>query len=98
MTGYAKGNCIRLELFVIFTKCHLGERIKEDEMDRASRVHSERCIKCFVVEPEKIDHSEDLGVRGRKILKWIIDISVLGVWIKVIWPKIRFGSRFLLKR
>jgi hypothetical protein len=34
------------------------------------------------------DHSEDLSVSGRIILKWILGKSRLRVWIRVIWFRI----------
>jgi hypothetical protein len=37
------------------------------------------------------DHSEDLGVEGRKILKWILGRQGLGVWTGFIW--LRKGTR-----
>jgi hypothetical protein len=42
-----------------------------------------------------IDHTEDLDVGGRIILKWILGKSGLTVWIGVIWLRIRTGGGLL---
>jgi hypothetical protein len=40
-------------------------------------------------------HSEDVGVDGRIILKWILGNSDLGVWIGFIWFRIgKIGELF----
>jgi hypothetical protein len=38
------------------------------------------------------DHSEDLSVDGRIILKWICGKNSLGMWIEFIWLRIGTGS------
>jgi hypothetical protein len=39
------------------------------------------------------DHSEDLGINGRIILKLILGKQVWRVWIGFIWPKVGTGGR-----
>jgi hypothetical protein len=41
------------------------------------------------------DHSEDLGVDGRIIIKWILGKQVGRVWIKFIWLQIGTGGELL---
>jgi hypothetical protein len=41
------------------------------------------------------DHSQDLGIDGRKMLKWILGKYGLGVWIGFIWLKIGTGGGLL---
>jgi hypothetical protein len=42
------------------------------------------------------DHSEDIGVGGRIILKWILGKSGFGVWIGFIWFWIGNNNGMLL--
>jgi hypothetical protein len=41
------------------------------------------------------DHSEDLGIHVRKILKWILGKKGLGVWIGFIWFTIGISGALL---
>jgi hypothetical protein len=52
-----------------------GDKIKEDEMGGACSTHrsDEKCIRDFGrKKPEGKGHSEDPGVGGKIILKWIL--------------------------
>jgi hypothetical protein len=51
--------------------------------------------KILVGKPDGRDHSEDLGIGGRIIIKWILEKSGLGVWIGSIWLRIGTSGEFL---
>lgn len=56
----------------------------------------EKCIPNFGWKSQrKRNNLEDLGIAGRRILKWIEMKSGLGVWMRFIWLRIRSSGRFL---
>jgi len=41
---------------------------------------------------------KDLGLEGRIILKWILNVYGVRMWPGFIWLRIRYSGRFLLTR
>jgi hypothetical protein len=52
----------------------------------------------LVGKPEGRDHSEDLGVDGRIILKFILGKHGLGMWIGFVWLSTGTGDGLFLTR
>jgi len=58
----------------LLTKQYSDEKIKEDETGgHGGHVEEKRDAYSFFAEPEKRDHLENIGVEGRRILKWIVN-------------------------
>jgi hypothetical protein len=53
------------------------------------------CKKFWLESLKGRDHSEDLDVDGKIILKWILGKSGLGMWIGLIWLRIWAGGGLL---
>jgi hypothetical protein len=68
--------------------------VKEDEMGGACSIMGEmrNAYKILVAKPEGKNHSEDLDVDGRVILKWIFGTYGLGVCTGFIWLRIGTGA------
>jgi hypothetical protein len=45
--------------------------------------------------PKERDHSEDAGVDGRIILRWIFRMLDVGAWIESLLLRVRIGGRHL---
>ena len=65
-------------------------------MGGACRIYGEeRFMQGFVGETRERDHSEDPGVDGRIILRWICRKWGVGTWTGSIWLRIRTGGGHL---
>jgi hypothetical protein len=70
--GWINLHGVELHNFPLFTKHYISDQIKEDEMGEACSAHGidEKCAEKFWLESLKgRDHTEYIGVNGRKILK-----------------------------
>jgi hypothetical protein len=47
----------------------------------------EKCVKILLESLKESDHSEDLGVDGRIVLKWVLREQCLRICIRFIWHK-----------
>jgi hypothetical protein len=55
----------------------------------------ERCIQSFGENLRKGEPLEDLGVDGRKLLKWILNKGGGEAWTGYIWLRIGTGGEYL---
>jgi hypothetical protein len=60
---------------------------------RMGEMRNAFCI--LVGKPERKNHSDDVGVDGRIILKWMLGKWGLGVWLRFIWLRIGTGGELL---
>lgn len=63
-----------MNLLTFFFTKYYGDNIKEGDMDMTYSVHGaiKKCTKFWFTNPKGSDHSEDLGIGGRLILKFIL--------------------------
>jgi hypothetical protein len=78
------------------TKYYQGDKIMEDRIGATRNGHGrddKNAYKILVGKPNRKDHSQDLGVDGRKILELILENRV--AWSGFIWLRIETGGELL---
>jgi hypothetical protein len=56
------------------------------------REKEKTCCKMFIINSEGRDLSEDLGIGGKRILKWFIQTRYVRVWTTFTWFRIGIGG------